>query len=75
MKHATGSEVKLLIHKVGSFGGVDERLYSDGMLEIFWNGAPTPFAAAMTRQTVASGFSSEGLAIDALRSSYPKVGR
>lgn len=73
---ATHTDAKLLIKKVFGFGGgIGEGLFSDGTLEVFWDGGSYGFRRVTDKIPQGRGFSTEGAAIDALRRSYPrKVG-
>jgi hypothetical protein len=73
VKHASPTEARLMIKKVFGFSeiGVDG-LFTDGTLEVFWDGASFGFRRVTDKVPVARGFSSEGQAIDALRRHYPK---
>jgi hypothetical protein len=71
--HATHAEARLLIKKVFGFGGgVGEGLYTDGNLQVAWDGASYCVRRVADQVIVDRGFSSEGQAIDALRRHYPK---
>ena len=70
--HASHSEARLLIKKVFGFGGVGEGLFGDGTLEVFWDGGSYGYRRVTDRIVIARGFATEGLAIDALRASYPR---
>jgi hypothetical protein len=74
--HASHNSAKLLVKKVFGFGGgIGEGLYSDGTLEIFWDGGSYGYRRVIDKIPLARGFATEGAAIDALRASYPrKVG-
>jgi hypothetical protein len=74
--HASHNHAKLLIKKVFGFGGgVGEGLFSDGTLEVMWDGGSYGYRRVNDKTPLARGFSTEGAAIDALRASYPrKVG-
>jgi hypothetical protein len=75
VKHADAKSASLVIQKVFSFAGVGEGLFSDGTLEVYWDGASYSVRRVNDKVPMAIGFSSEGLAIDALRKQYPrKVG-
>jgi hypothetical protein len=73
VKFANNSEARLLIMKVFGFAEVGDRLFSDGTLEVFWDGASYGVRRLKDKIPVAKGFQTEGLAIDALRAYYPKV--
>jgi hypothetical protein len=72
VKHASNSEVKLLIQKVFGFAEAKDGLFSDGTLEVFWNGASYGLRRVSDKLPVAQGFHTEGLAIDELRRYYPR---
>jgi hypothetical protein len=72
VKHASATECRLLIMKVFEFAGVADNLFNDGTLEVFWDGANYGVRRMADKIPVATGFTSEGLAIDALRRHYPK---
>ena len=73
VKFVSNSEARLLILKVASFAqvGVDG-LFSDGTLEVFWDGGSYGFRRMTDKVPLGRGFSSEGLAIDGLRRHYPR---
>jgi hypothetical protein len=73
VKHATATEARLLILKVNTFAGVDEKLFGDGTLEVFWDGSSYGVRRIADKQPVSRGHGTEGAAIDALKSYYPKV--
>ena len=73
VKHATNTQATLLIQKVFGFASVGDKFYSDGTLEIFWDGGSYGVRRISDKMPISKGHSSEGLAIDALRSSYPKT--
>ncbi|HXF55289.1 MAG TPA: hypothetical protein VNK52_14325 [Hyphomicrobiaceae bacterium] len=75
VKHATNSEVRLLVMKVFEFAGVSDNLYRDDTLEVFWGGGWYGVRRIDDHVAIATGFSTEGQAIEALRRSYPRVGR
>jgi hypothetical protein len=71
--HASHAEARLLIKKVFGFGGgIGEGLYSDGTLEIAWDGSSYCVRRVNDQMIVDRGFSTEGAAVDALRRHYPK---
>jgi hypothetical protein len=71
--HASHNQAKLLIKKVFGFGGgVGEGLFSDGTLEVMWDGGSYGYRRVSDKTPLARGFSTEGAAIDALRASYPR---
>jgi hypothetical protein len=74
--HASHNEAKLLVKKVFGFGGgIGEGLFSDGTLEVAWDGSSYLYRRVTDKVPLARGFATEGAAIDALRASYPrKVG-
>lgn len=73
VKHATNAEVSLAILKVFSFRDADETLYTDGTLEVFWEGGGYNVRRCADKIPIFTyGFSSEGLAIDALKKSYTR---
>jgi hypothetical protein len=75
VRYADRSEARLLILKVASFAGIGDALFSDGTLEIYWDGASYGFRRMSDKVSLARGFASGGSAIDALRRHYPqKVG-
>jgi hypothetical protein len=71
--HASHTEAKLMIKKIFGFaGGIGEGLFSDGTLEVFWDGGSYGYRRVTDKIPLARGFSTEGAAIDALRRSYPR---
>jgi len=73
VKLATPTEAHLLILKNFGFLSVGERLFSDGTHEVFWNGAAYGVRRVSDKVQVATGFATEGLAIDELKRQYPRV--
>lgn len=70
---ATSTEAHLAIEKVGTFLAVGTGLFSDGNLEIFWDGSSYGVRRVSDKVRVLSeGFSRQDVAIAALRNSYPK---
>ncbi len=73
VKRATSAEANLVILKVFSFREADEILFNDGKLEIYWDGAAYGVRRMSDHVRVVSpGFSTEAMAIDALRKTYPQ---
>ena len=76
VKCATANEAKLVILRVGSFAEISDQLFSDGVLQVWFDGQSFGVRRVNDKVPIASGFSTEGQAIDALKSSYPRtVGR
>ena len=72
VKRATSAEVSLAILKVFAFREADETLFSDGTLEVYWDGASYGVRRISDHVRVVShGFKTEALASDALRKTYP----
>lgn len=70
--HSGKDEVHLVIEKAGKFRETGQSFYTDGTLEVFWNGAGYSFrriADKVALDTVS--YQTEGQAIEALRKSYP----
>ena len=72
VSHSSKDEVHLVIEKAGSFREVGQAFYTDGTLEVFWNGGGYSFrriADKVCLDTVS--YQTEGQAIESLRKSYP----
>lgn len=75
VKKATNQEASLVVLKVFGFAEAGEGLYSDGRNEVYFNGVD--FNARRVTDKVPvfpSGYSSEGMVIDALRKLYQDEG-
>lgn len=71
---ATGTLAHLMIEKVSSFKEVGTGLFSDGTLEIFWDGSAYGVRrVADGVRVISEGFSREDVAVAALRNWYPKT--
>ncbi len=71
--HASSTEASLSITKVHSFKEQGQSLYSDGTLEVFWDGASYGVRRVSDQvRIISQGFSREDLAVTALRAWYPK---
>jgi hypothetical protein len=71
VKKASHVEAHLTITKVFGFAEVGGGLYSDGNLEVFWDGSSYGVRRLSDKVPVGRGFATEGMAIDALRRYYP----
>ena len=71
--HASSTEASLSITKVHSFKELGKSFYSDGTLEIFWDGSSYGVRRVSDQvRIISQGFSREDLAVTALRAWYPK---
>jgi hypothetical protein len=74
VSHATSTEAHLVIEKVGAFRDGGQSLYSDGTLEVFWDSSAFGVRRTIDQvRVITERFLTEGAAIAALRSWYPKV--
>ena len=72
--HATSTEAHLAIERVATFREQGQSLFSDGTLEVFWDGGAYSVRRVSDKVSIVNqGFTTEGQAIAALRESYPKV--
>ena len=70
---ATSTEARLAIEKVSTFKEVGTGLYSDGTLEVFWDGTSYGVRRIEDKvRVISEGFTREDLAVAALRGWYPK---
>lgn len=71
--HASSTEAHLAIEKVFTFRAQGSSFYTDGTLEVFWDGGAYGVRRVSDQvRTINEGFTTEGQAIEALRASYPK---
>ena len=70
--HATSTEAHLAIEKVFTFRAQDQSLWSDGTLEVFWDGSAYGARRVSDKIRINGvGYLTEAQAADAARRSYP----
>ena len=70
--HATAAEAHLAIERVGTFREQGQSLFGDGTLEVYWDGSAYAVRRASDAiRVINEGFTTEALAIAALRNWYP----
>jgi hypothetical protein len=72
VKMVTNTEAHLVILKVFGFAAAGEGLFSDGTYQVVFDGGSYGVHRVSDGVPMVRGFSSEGLAIDALRKLYPQ---
>jgi len=72
--HASSTEAHLAIERVGSFREQGQTFWSDGTLEVYWDGVAYGVRRVSDKvRIINEGHTTEALAADAARRSYPKV--
>ena len=71
--HATSTEAHLAIEKVFTFKEQGQSFWGDGTLEVFWDGKSYGVRRVSDKiRTITEGYTTEALAADAARRSYPR---